>query len=731
MFSRGSWIAWVLWGVVLLAMPGVVVAANPPALTNYQGVLRGPADEPLTGTFDMVFRFFDAETAGNEILIDRHMTLNAAPVMVDGGLFSVALGGGLVVDGGGPGSFTSLTDVFRDHTEVWLEMQIGAETLTPRTRVLATGYALNAATAATAGTAAVCTTATTASTATNATQLDGQPATFYLNTSATRQVKDGAVRFTTADPSAYVVEAIASSGSPGGLYAQGTNAFCLLARPNSGAQCGGNTYGGYFYDANENAYGYVGYNVYGLYSVGPTYGAYSLATGSTGTGVFAQAPQYGIYSNATANAGVGIYGSAYLTAAHFTQPSIPNTYTKIAYSGYGLLSHSYHGLHQWDENDGGYARVGAMPYKIEGNGTVSFVQNHPDDPNKVVTYHAPESSEVNVYTRGSARLEKGAARVALDPTFAWVANPDLGLTAHLTPRGEPVPLAVESVTSRELVVRGPAGSEVVFDFWVTGLRIGFEEMAPVKPKEFESAIPRNASMTDLYAADPELRPFNALERYRVIEHQVGRAVDPELRASAALRNRIGLSHPTQVPNEALVLADAANPANAANPITPPVETAAAPPAGPSAHAPQPVGDDRLAGAYERPAELVEARDESRRLASERFPASSSIDAGDVVVIDPEVSGAVRRCDRQDDRTVVGIALSAAHGGWVEVAMGSVAVVRADAAYGAVRAGDLLVSSPAAGAAMRAATAEPGTILGKALEPLESGLGMIRVLVMLR
>ena len=699
--------------LLFVAFPALAVDA--PSLINYQGVLRGPADEPLTGTYDMVFRFFDAESGGNEVLIDRHRTLNAQPVMVDGGLFSVALGGGLVVDGAGPGSFTSLTEVFRDHTEVWLEVEIGAETLTPRTRVLATGYALNAATAATAGTAA---TATMANTATNATQLDGQPATFYLNTSAIRQVKSGAVRLTTADSSAYVLEAIASSGSPGALYAQGPNAFCLLGLPNSGAQCGGNTYGGYFYDANEPSYAYAGYSGYGLYSAGSTYGAYSTASGSGGVGVFAQAPQYGIYSNATANAGIGIYGSAYLTAAHFTQPSVPNTYTKIAYSGYGLFSHSYHGLHHWDENDGGYARVGAMPYKIEGNGTVSFVQNHPDDPGKVVTYHAPESSEVNVYTRGSAKLEKGAARVALDPTFAWVANPDLGLTAHLTPRGEPVPLAVESVTSRELVVRGPARSDVVFDFWVTGLRIGFEEMAPVKPKEFESAIPRNASMGNLYAADPELRSFNALERYRVIEHQVGRNMDPGLRASADLRNRIGISRPTQVPDEALVAA------NAANAITPPVETAAAPTAGPLGDHTQPRGD-------QRPAEVAEARHEGRRPGSERFPAASSIDAGDVVVIDPEARGSVRRSDREEDRTVVGVAVTSTIDGWVEVAMGSVVEVRVDAGYGAIRSGDLLVTSPAQAAAMRATTAEPGTILGKALEPLESGLGTIRVLVMLR
>src|SRR5262249_52166270 len=106
-------------------------------------------------------------------------------------------------------------------------------------------------------------------------------------------------------------------------------------------------------------------------------------------------------------------------------------------------------------------------------------------------------------------------------------------------------------------------------------------------------------------------------------------------------------------------------------------------------------------------------------------------AGDVVVLDPATRGAVRRSDREADAAVVGIALGPAVSGRVDVAVGLIATVRADASYGAIHAGDLLVSSPAPGAAMRAGNAAPGTLLGKALEPLESGLATIRVLVVLR
>jgi len=58
-------------------------------------------------------------------------------------------------------------------------------------------------------------------------------------------------------------------------------------------------------------------------------------------------------------------------------------------------------------------------------------------------------------------------------------------------------------------------------------------------------------------------------------------------------------------------------------------------------------------------------------------------------------------------------------------------VKVDAGYGAIAVGDLLTTSPTAGHAMRADDPRPGTILGKALEPLDAGTGKVLVLVMLR
>lgn len=65
-------------------------------------------------------------------------------------------------------------------------------------------------------------------------------------------------------------------------------------------------------------------------------------------------------------------------------------------------------------------------------------------------------------------------------------------------------------------------------------------------------------------------------------------------------------------------------------------------------------------------------------------------------------------------------------------MGKVAC-RTDASYGAIQVGDLLTTSPTAGAAMRVQSlhGSAGAVIGKALAPLRSGIGMIPILVTLQ
>jgi hypothetical protein len=78
-------------------------------------------------------------------------------------------------------------------------------------------------------------------------------------------------------------------------------------------------------------------------------------------------------------------------------------------------------------------------------------------------------------------------------------------------------------------------------------------------------------------------------------------------------------------------------------------------------------------------------------------------------------------------------------GKVLVAQSGRVRIKADARYGAIKVGDLLVTSPTPGYAMRSHPIKvagqtlhrPGTLLGKALEALPSGKGEILVLLTLQ
>jgi hypothetical protein len=130
--------------------------------------------------------------------------------------------------------------------------------------------------------------------------------------------------------------------------------------------------------------------------------------------------------------------------------------------------------------------------------------------------------------------------------------------------------------------------------------------------------------------------------------------------------------------------------------------------------------------------------------------SEIVEAGDVLVIDRGAAGMMRRGFEGHDAGVIGVvsdnagvvlgsqsseltgdetAGGAAHR--AKVAMAGMVSCKVDAGYGAIWPGDLLATSPTPGHAMRVDAPLPGTIVGKAMEPLADGTGLIRVLVMLR
>ncbi|HYO99128.1 MAG TPA: hypothetical protein VER76_02845 [Pyrinomonadaceae bacterium] len=132
--------------------------------------------------------------------------------------------------------------------------------------------------------------------------------------------------------------------------------------------------------------------------------------------------------------------------------------------------------------------------------------------------------------------------------------------------------------------------------------------------------------------------------------------------------------------------------------------------------------------------------------AEWVPSSQKLEAGTVVALDPEKSNHVLASSEAYDTRVAGV-ISAQPGislgergeGKVLVATTGRVKVRVDATRAPIKIGDLLVTSDVAGVAMKSEPVSvggrrmhaPGTIIGKALEPLEKGIGEILILLSLQ
>ena len=132
--------------------------------------------------------------------------------------------------------------------------------------------------------------------------------------------------------------------------------------------------------------------------------------------------------------------------------------------------------------------------------------------------------------------------------------------------------------------------------------------------------------------------------------------------------------------------------------------------------------------------------------AEWVPASEQLSAGTVVVLDSTKSNQVTSSSVSYDTRVAGvvsvqpgIALGEKSENKVLVATTGRVRVKVDASKAAIHIGDLLVTSDIPGLAMKSEPVEfagrkmhmPGTLIGKALEPLEKGKGEILVLLSLQ
>lgn len=132
--------------------------------------------------------------------------------------------------------------------------------------------------------------------------------------------------------------------------------------------------------------------------------------------------------------------------------------------------------------------------------------------------------------------------------------------------------------------------------------------------------------------------------------------------------------------------------------------------------------------------------------AEWVPSIQKLAPGTVVILDPDRSNQVIASIQSYDTRVAGVIseqpgvlLGEAGEGKVKVATTGRVKVRVDASLGAIKIGDLLVTSDTGGMAMKSVPVNfngrmihtPGTIIGKALEPLDKGKGEILVLLSLQ
>jgi hypothetical protein len=118
-----------MFPIMVLALFAVsAIAANVPTTINFQGRLTNTDGTPKSGTANLVFKIYPAVSGGSAVWTETQNSVSIAA----GGLVSVQLG-----------ITQPLTqEVFEGSTSRWLEITVDSDVLSPRTKLVATPYAI-------------------------------------------------------------------------------------------------------------------------------------------------------------------------------------------------------------------------------------------------------------------------------------------------------------------------------------------------------------------------------------------------------------------------------------------------------------------------------------------------------------------------------------------------------------------------------------------------------------
>ncbi|OGC22344.1 hypothetical protein A2291_04970 [candidate division WOR-1 bacterium RIFOXYB2_FULL_42_35] len=173
-----------------------------PQYINYQGYLKSPTGEALSGTYTMQFVVYDNPTGGAAVFDS-----GAQSVAVSNGLYTVKLG---TVDS---------NDFNGD--DRWLEVSVGVETLSPRLQIYSAAYALRADAATNTGYATVSGTATTSASADYATVAGTATSAASATTATTANIASYAILAGSASSAAVSYAPVAGTAT--------TSAYAIIS----------------------------------------------------------------------------------------------------------------------------------------------------------------------------------------------------------------------------------------------------------------------------------------------------------------------------------------------------------------------------------------------------------------------------------------------------------------------------------------------------------------------
>jgi len=333
-----------LWiAVILISAAASFAQAPPPDALNYQGVLRNADGSPLNGDVAMVFRFYTAPGGGDEIVYDTHPVVGVAQ-----GLFNVTLGSPGVADGSGPGSYTSLSEAFRDYMEVFLEVEVEGEILSPRVQIVSAAYSLNSS------------------------HLDGWSSDFFVNVSPEPQVKGGELTCVTGQASAHLAwvkpdgdnhlgYGIEALGDYTGGYFEDTDSSgaAFVAVGDLGIDAQGSFTGGHFADSDGTGHAYIGFDNRGIEAHGTGAAGYFVNDAGSGYAFLGQTDM-----------GIRAYGDG---GGGYFKDEDDESEAWVASGHYGIhaVGFTAGGWFQADSFGTGAAWLGYGDYGIRAEGSVA------------------------------------------------------------------------------------------------------------------------------------------------------------------------------------------------------------------------------------------------------------------------------------------------------------------------------------------------------------------------